>query len=160
MDKQFIDTCMSKRTKEVEPSAVEISNPVVIQNTANSHNILSNYFLKGAQSILKSNTPLLGILLGYFSMEQKTYQLLAKKGFKVTSHVCGIMGLSRVVGRKDLASALSKAYDNRLEVNYLGNIKTIEIDRFRAETFIDKTLMPFLNEMDSLIDNIIKAEEQ
>ncbi len=155
MDKEFIETCMSKRTKEIEPSVVEISNPVVIENIATSNNTLSNYFLKGAQSILKSDTPLLAILLGYFSMEQKTYQLLAKKGLKVTSHVCGIMGLSRVIGRKDLASALSKAYDNRLEVNYLGNIKTVEADRLRAETFIDKTAIPFLDE----INNLLKTKE-
>ncbi len=151
MDKEFIETCMSKRTKEIEPSVVEISNPVVIENSANSHNILSDYFLKGAKSILKSDTPLLAILLGYFSMEQKTYQLLAKKGLKVTSHLCGIMGLSRVIGRKDLASVLAKAYDNRLEVNYLGNIKTIEADRLRAETFIDKTVIPFLDEINKLL---------
>ena len=70
MDKEFIETCMSKRTKEVEPSVAEISNPVMIGNIANSHKTLSHYFLKGAQSILKSDTPLLAILLGYFSMEQ------------------------------------------------------------------------------------------
>lgn len=155
MDKEFMETCMSKRTKEVEPSVVEISNPVALENLANSHKILSGYFLKGAQLILKSDTPLLAVLLGYFSMEQKTYQLLAKNGLKVTSHVCGIMGLSKVIGRKDLASALSKAYDNRLEVNYLGNIKTIEADKLRAETFIDKTLIPFLNELNKLL----KAKE-
>ena len=151
MDKEFFESCMSKRIKEIEPSVVEISNPVVMENLANSHKSLSNYFLNGAKSILKGDTPLLAILLGYFSMEQKTYQLLAKKGLKVTSHVCGIMGLSRVIGRKDLASALSKAYDNRLEVNYLGNIKTIEADRLRAETFIDKTAIPFLDEINKLL---------
>ncbi len=129
----------------------EISNPVAAENLARSHKILSGYFLKGAMSILKSDTPLLAILLGYFSMEQKTYQLLAKNGLKVTSHVCGIMGLSKVIGRKDLASVLSKAYDNRLEVNYLGNIKTIETDRLRAETFIDKTMIPFLDEIDKML---------
>ena len=145
MDKEFTETCMAKRIKEIAPSVTEIPNPVAVENIADSHKILSGYFLKGAQSILKSDTPLLAILLGYFSMEQKTYQLLAKKGLKVTSHVCGIMGLSKVIGRKDLATILSKAYDNRLEVNYLGNIKTIEIDKLRAETFIDKTVVPFLD---------------
>mgnify|MGYP001589841278 FL=1 len=145
MDKEFTETCMAKRIKEIETSVTENPNPVAVEKIANSHKILSGYFLKGSQSILKSDTPLLAILLGYFSMEQKTYQLLAKKGLKVTSHVCGIMGLSKVIGRKDLATILSKAYDNRLEVNYLGNIKTIEIDKLRAETFIDKTVVPFLD---------------
>ena len=151
MDKEFIETCMSKRTKEIEPSVIEITNPIVIENLANSHNTLSNYFLNGAKSIVNTDTPLLAILLGYFSMEQKTYQLLAKKGLKVTSHVCGIMGLSRVINRKYLATALSKAYDNRLEVNYLGNIKTIETDKIRAETFIDKTVVPFINEVNQIL---------
>ena len=151
MDREFVETCMSKRTKEIEPSVLEILNPVIMENLANFHKNLSNYFLNGAKSILRSDTPLLAILLSYFSMEQKTYQLLAKKGLKVTSHVCGIMGLSRVIGRKDLANVLSKAYDNRLEVNYLGNIKTIVGDRPRAETFIDKTVIPFLDEINQLL---------
>ena len=78
MDKEFIETCMSKRTKEIEPSVLEILNPVVIENLATSHN------------------------------------------------------------------------------TYIGNIKTMEIDRLRAETFIDKTAIPFLDE----INKILKSREQ
>lgn len=84
-------------------------------------------------------------------MEQKTYEILALKGLKVTSHICAIKGLSRIIGRKDLAAVLSKAYDNRLEVNYLGNIKTADIDRIRAKKFIDDTTKPFIAEVDELI---------
>lgn len=151
MDKEFMENCMSRRTKVIDPSAIEISNPVEINNLAKSHNILGRYFLESAKSALASSTPLLAILLGYFAMEQKTYELLARKGLKVTSHVCAIMGLSRVVERKDLASVLSKAYDNRLEVNYLGNIKTAELDRERANKFMAETTLPFINEIDKII---------
>ena len=151
MDKEFMENCMSRRTKVIDPSAIEISNPVEINNLAKSHNILGRYFLESAKSALASSTPLLAILLGYFAMEQKTYELLARKGLKVTSHVCAIMGLSRVVERKDLASVLSKAYDNRLEVNYLGNIKTAELDRERANKFMVETALPFINEIDKII---------
>lgn len=151
MDKEFMENCMSKRTKVIDPSAIEISNPVEINNLSKSHNLLGGYFLEGAKSALASTTPLLSILLGYFAMEQKTYELLARKGLKVTSHVCAIMGLSRVVERKDLASVLSKAYDNRLEVNYLGNIKTAELDRERANKFMAETATPFIDEIEKMI---------
>ena len=151
MDKEFMENCMSRRTKVIEPSAIEISNPVEINNLSKSHNLLGSYFLEGAKSALASTTPLLSILLGYFAMEQKTYELLARKGLKVTSHVCAIMGLSRVIERKDLASVLSKAYDNRLEVNYLGNIKTAELDRERANKFMAETALPFINEINKII---------
>lgn len=154
MDNEFKEMCMNKRIREIEPSAVEISNPVEISNLAKSHKTLSNYFLKGAEPVLSSISPLLAILLAYFAMEQKTYEILALKGLKVTSHVCAIKGLSRVIGRKELASILSKAYDNRLEVNYLGNIKTAELDKGRAKKFIDETCMPFIAEVDKLISEL------
>lgn len=154
MDKEFEETCMKRRTKEIEPSAVEITNPVQIKNLAKSHSILSAYFLSGAEYVVKSNSPLLSILLGYFAMEHKTYEILALNGFKVTSHVCAIKGLSRIIGRKDLAQILSKAYENRLEVNYLGNIKTADLDRTRAKEFIEKTTMPFIKEIENIVSNL------
>lgn len=125
MDKEFEETCMKRRTKEIEPSAVEVINLIQIGNLAKSSSMLSAYFLNGAEYILNSNSPLLSILLAYFAMDHKTYEILALNGLKVTSHVCAIKGLSKVIGRKDLAEILSKAYENRLEVNYLGSIKTL-----------------------------------
>jgi len=151
MDKEFEENCMKRRTKEIEPSVFEIHDPVQISNLAKSHKTLSSYFFTGAESILSSTSPLLTILLAYFAMEQKTYEILALKGLKVTSHICAIKGLSRIIGRKDLAAVLSKAYDNRLEVNYLGNIKTADIDRIRAKKFIDHTTKPFIAGVDKLI---------
>src|SRR3989338_6535657 len=159
MDNEFKEICMAKRVKEIEPSAVEILNPVEISNLAKSHKTLSSYFFSGAGSILSSSSPLLAILLAYFAMEQKTYEILALNGLKVTSHVCAIKGLSRVIKNKELAAVLSKAYDNRLEVNYLGNIKTAELDRARAKKFIDETAEPFINEIDKIILGIKNRSE-
>jgi len=146
--------CMTKRTKEIKPSAVEVSNPVEIGNIARMHKSLCHYFLAGAKSISSSETPLLAILLGYFAMEQKAYEILALNGLKMTSHICAIKGLSRVAMRKDLASTLSVAYENRLEVNYLGNIKTVELDRARTSKFIQEKVLPFISEIDMMIKNI------
>ena len=154
MDKEFMKDCMAKKTKEIEPSAFEVQNPVQIDNLARMHNRLCNYFLAGAKSASSSEAPLLAILLGYFAMEQKAYEILALKGLKVTSHVCAIKGLSREAMRKDLASALSVAYENRLEVNYLGNIKTVDLDRARASKFIEETALPFIAEIDVMIKSI------
>lgn len=151
MSKDFEETCMKKRIKEIEASAVNITNPVEINSLVKSHKNLSAYFLSGAEHVLNSNSPLLAILLGYFAMEQKAYAILALNGFKVTSHVCAIKGLSSIIKRSDLAAVLSKAYENRLEVNYLGNIKTAEIDRKRAANFISGTAKHFIAEVDKLM---------
>lgn len=154
MDNEFKKMCMAKRVREIKPSAVEILNPVEVSNLAKSHKTLSSYFYNGAGSILNSKSPLLAILLAYFSMEQKTYEILALNGLKVTSHVCAIKGLSRVIGSKKLAAVLSKAYDNRLEVNYLGNIKTYDLDMARAKKFIDETAEPFIAKINKTISEI------
>jgi len=145
---------MKKRTKKIEPSAIAIVNPVQIDNLAKSCLKLSSYFLIGAEDMLTSKSPLLSILLAYFAMEHKTYEILALNGIKVTSHICAIKGLSRIIIRKDLATVLSKAYENRLEVNYLGNIRTADMDRDRAKEFIEKTAVPFIKEIDKIASSL------
>jgi len=145
---------MKKRVKEIEPSVTEITNPLQIANLARSSSTLCTYFLDGAEHILNSTSPLLSILMAYFAMEHKTYEILALKGLKVTSHICAIKGLSRVIERKDLAEILSRAYENRLEVNYLGNIKTADLDRNRAKDFIDKIAIPFIKEINQIVSKI------
>lgn len=157
MDREFEETCMKKRTKDIEPSVVEITNSVQASNLAKSCSNLSAYFLRGAEDILNSKSPLLSILLAYFAMEHKTYEILAMNKLKVTSHVCAIKGLSRIVGRKDLAEILSLAYENRLEVNYLGNIKTADLDRGRARNFLEKTAIPFIKEIENVIAKLNKV---
>lgn len=154
MDKEFEEICMKRKTKEIEPSVFEITNPLQITSLAKSCSKLSAYFLSGAKHMLESDSPLLSILLAYFAMEQKTYEILALNSLKVTSHVCAIKGLSRVVKRKDLAEILSKAYENRLEVNYLGNIKTLDLDRNRANNFIETTTMLFIEEIDKIVTKL------
>ncbi|HLC96163.1 MAG TPA: hypothetical protein VJH97_02485 [Candidatus Nanoarchaeia archaeon] len=154
MNKEFEDICMKKRIKEIEPSAVFITSPVRISNLAISCSQLSTYFLYGAEDMLTGRSPLLAILLGYFAMEHKAYEILVLNGVKITSHVCAIKGLSRIIMRKDLAAILSKAYENRLEVNYLGNMKTAELDRARAKEFMEKTAVPFISAIDKIIGRL------
>lgn len=45
-----------------------------------------------------------------------------------------------------------KAYENRLEVNYLGNIDTIESDKNRAKKFLEGTVLVFISEIEKLMD--------
>jgi len=63
-------------------------------------------------------------------------------------------GLGRIIERKDLAAILSKAYENRLEVNYLGNIETVELDRTRARKFMNEAAAPFIAEADKIISEL------
>ena len=53
-----------------------------------------------------------------------------------------------------MAETLARAYENRLEVNYLGNIKTVDLDRNRAKNFIEKTAIPFIKEIDKIVSKL------
>jgi len=103
MDKEFEEKCLSKRTVIQEPSVSSITDGKIMESLAQQHKNNSEYILEGAKNLLNSPTPLLAILIGHFAMEHKANQLLALNGYKVESHLCTQIGLSRVVGRKDLA---------------------------------------------------------
>lgn len=61
-----------------------------------------------------------GLVVGHaaFAMEFKANELLALAGWLSKSHVCSQVALSRLLGRVDLAAALSKAYADRQVYDY------------------------------------------
>ena len=110
MDKEFEEKCLSKRTIIQEPSVSKIQEKSKMQSIAEQHRNNSEYFLECAKNLLSSSTPLAAVLIGHFAMEHKGNQLLALHGYKVESHICTQIGLSRIAGRKDLAKKLSDIF--------------------------------------------------
>ena len=118
MDKEFEEKCLSRRTMTLDPTASKLQDDRVMQTASKQHKNNADYFLEGAKYLLNSPTPLLAVLIGHFAMEHKANQLLALQGYKIESHICTQIALSRIVGRKDLAKKLSDIFTLRQSVGY------------------------------------------
>ena len=154
MDKEFDEKCLSERTITQKPSVSRIQEKRTMQSIAEQHKNNSEYFLECAKNLLGTSTPLAAVLIGHFAMEHKGNQLLALHGYKVESHICTQIGLSRIVGRKDLAKKLSDIFTLRQGVGYRMTLKQSEESRAEAEKTVNETVVPFFEEIDKLISEI------
>jgi len=152
IDKEFEDKCLKERTVLIKPTVIKIERVDLKMSLANQHKNNSKYFLEGAQVLLKSNTPLLAILLGYFAIEHKANQILALKGYKIESHICTQIALSRILGRKDLAKIISSVFESRQNIGYRMFLKDNEEERKNTEKIINKDILLFIEEINKLIE--------
>ena len=155
MDKEFEDKCLIKRAVTLEPTVSKIEDDRIIQHTSKQHKNNAEYFLECAKNLLGSSTPLAAVLIGHFAMEHKGNQLLALHGYKVESHICTQIGLSRIAERKDLAKKLSDIFTLRQSIGYRMTLKQSEESRKEAEKAINETVIPFFEEVDKLTNGII-----
>ena len=81
IDLDFEKDCMKERTKTFKPSVEFLKTPVEIEREVSRFRRGSEYFLEGCKRLAGSRTPLLAIILGYFTMEHKASEILAKKGY-------------------------------------------------------------------------------
>lgn len=151
MDKEFNDKCLNEKTITQKASVTSLKRKEDIDSTVEKHKNSSDYFIDGARSMLQSKTPLLAVLLGYFAMEHKANQLLALHGYKVESHICTQIGISRIVGRKDLAQKLSIVFTERQEIGYRLFSRENKDEHKYSQALVDNEIVPFLEEVDKLI---------
>lgn len=154
IDKEFEEKCLSERTITQKPSVSLIAEKGLRGIAAEQHKSNAEYFLECAKNLLGSSTPLAAVLIGHFAMEHKGNQLLALHGYKVESHICTQIGLSRIVERKDLAKKLSDIFTLRQSVGYRMTLKQTEESRSEAEKTINETVIPFFEEVDKLTNEI------
>ena len=154
IDKEFKEKCLSKRTITQEPSVSLIAEKGLRKTIAEQHKNNAEYFLEAAKNLLNSPTPLLSILIGHFAMEHKANQLLALHGYKVESHICTQIGLSRIVERKDLAKKLSDIFASRQSIGYRMTLKQSEESRKETKKAINETIIPFFEQVDKLANEI------
>jgi len=151
MDKEFNDKCLNERTITQKASVTPLIRKEDIKSLAEKHKNSADYFIGGAKVMLQSKTPLLAVLLGYFAMEHKANQLLALHGYKVESHICTQLGVSRIVGRKDLAEKLSTVFNERQDIGYRLFSRENKDEHAYSQAIIDKHILTFLEEIDKLI---------
>ena len=143
------DDCLKEKIKLIKPSAEILKTPVDINREASIQKLGSSYFLDGAKFLSATQTPLLSIIIGYFAMEHKACEILAKKGYKIKDHVCIIKAVSEVLKRRDLAKQLSYAYSERLNANYVMSFTTAEKDKEKTKLFLEDAII-FIEEMNKL----------
>src|SRR3989338_519347 len=153
-DKEFKEKCLSERAIMQKPTVIPIAKKELKEMAAEQHKNSSEYFLECAKNLLKSSTPLAAILVSHFAMEHKGNQLLALHGYKVESHICTQIGLSRIMGRKDLAKNLSDIFTLRQAVGYRLTLKQSEESRREAEKTIDEAVLPFFEEVNRLVEDM------
>jgi uncharacterized protein (UPF0332 family) len=145
MDKKFEKECMSNEKKVVAFSSSVESNKKIKE-----HNSNSEYFLESAQNLLKSTTPNVAVLLGFFAMEHKANALVVSKGYDMKNHECTVIFLSRELKQKDLARDLNDAYNLRNSYGYKLDLK--RKDEKEVEIFINKKVIPFITKINKELE--------
>lgn len=151
MDKEFNDRCLNERTVIQKASVTLLKRREEVDSQAQKHKDSSAYFIEGAKAMLQSKTPLLAVLLGYFAIEHKANQLLALHGYKVESHICTQVGMSRIIARKDLAQKLSSIFTERQEIGYRLFARENKDEQAYAKALVEKEVLPFIEEVDKLV---------
>src|SRR3989338_1646006 len=147
MDAEFEEKCMGIKQITIQPTVTKIEDVTVLQRLAQQHHNNAAYFLESAKNMLNSTTPLAAIILAYFAMEHKANQLLALQGYKVESHSCTQMGLSRIVGRKDLAKLLSDVFILRQNIGYRLTLIQSEEGKKEVKDMIYGAVINFIEEI-------------
>lgn len=153
MDKEFEEKCLKERTIKQKPTVTILQRKEMIGSIAEQHKNSSEYFLEAAKTLAESNTPLVSNIVGYFAMEHKANELLALNGYKVESHICTQICLSRVLGHKDLAKKLSVVFNLRQAVGYRMFLKQGDVEKENARKVMDKDILAFIEEVDELINS-------
>ncbi|MFB6100902.1 MAG: HEPN domain-containing protein [Candidatus Nanohalobium sp.] len=143
---------MSEQEITVGPGASTVESPTERERLAERKKSNSDYFLNAARNLLGTDTPAGVFVLGHLAAEKKVEQALALKGYKVNTHLCTIKGLGRVLEEKELSKDMNRIYKRRQDVNYETEItETIEEE---AENFMSERVEPFIEEMNSIIEDL------
>ena len=154
MDKEFEEKCFKQRTIIQKPSASQIKKKELIVSLSEQHKNNAEYFLECAKNILNTTTPLASVLIAHFAMEHKANQLLSFHGYKIESHKCTQIALSRIVGEKDLAKMLSDIFTLRQSIGYRMTLKQSEENKNQAKKIINEIVIPFFEKINSLLTEI------
>ena len=114
----------------------------------------SEYHMKAAEELLGSDTSLIAIVEGYYSMLHKANEALARAGFKTSTHKCTLLGLRGVFQEPELARELQEAMDERINVDYYMNPEKPDLEEFqKPEEFLENHAKPFIQKTQELIED-------
>ena len=146
---KFADECLKEQEVVQKPGAAPIQTQFERDNKSKNSWSNSRYFLEGARQLINGKTQYLVFTLGFFAMEHAATALIAQKGYSIIDHKCAQIFFSKMLNREDLSKALSLAYNKRIAFNYRYNLSDYA-DKSEAEEFLQKEVMPFLEEVEKL----------
>ena len=135
VDEKFKKECLSDADR---PTKI-IDDLVSRERKALFSKLQSEYHAKGAKNLANTDTPLLAVKEAYYAAMHKANELLALIGYDINSHICSIIGLSRIVKREDLADTLRELGDERINVDYNMDLKNPTIKTERIKEIVDLT---------------------
>ncbi len=114
IDSEFRESCLEdpKRPTLVIPDLVSRKKKALFSRSQ------SEYHARGAKNLVNTGTPLLAVKESYYAAMHKSNELLAIAGYDINSHICSIIGLSKIIKRPDLADTLRILGDERIDVDY------------------------------------------
>lgn len=148
IDEKFREECLE------ENSAERLKSPTMRKRSAKNYERQAKYHKKSAMNLLNTDTPLIAVVEAYYAMMHKANQALAIAGYDVKSHICTIVGLSRVLDRPDLAEKLRQAGARRLETDYELDPENPPYNFDETKRFVGKTMENFLNELENEIEEL------
>lgn len=146
IDKDFKKSCLDDL---VRPTII-IQDLTTRKKKALFSRSQSEYHAKGALNLVNTDTPLLAVKEAYYAAMHKANEILAIAGYDINSHICSIIGLSKIVKRPDLADILRELGDERINVDYNMDPKnpTISIERVKETVELMKK---FISEIEKII---------
>lgn len=150
VDKKFRKKCLEDEGN----STRRLKSPAMRRRSAEKYGKQSEYHERTAMNLLNTDTPLIAIAEAYYAMMHKANQALALAGYDIGSHLCTLIGLSRVLDRPELADKLRQAGERRLETDYELDPENPPYDEGRTRRFVEEVLGDFLGEIEGIIDEL------
>lgn len=150
VDEKFRKKCLEDESN----STRRLKSPTMRKRSAEKYSKQSEYHERTAMNLLNTDTSLIAISEAYYAMMHKANQALALAGYDVGSHLCTLIGLSRVLGRPELADRLRQAGDRRLETDYELDPENPPYDEGRTRGFVEEVLVDFLSDIEGVIEEL------
>ncbi len=148
VDEEFFEKCLE------DGSAKQLGSPTMRKRSSEKYEKQSEYHERTALNLLNTDTPLIAVVEAYYAIMHKANQALALAGYDVGSHLCTILGLSRVLGRPELAEKLRQAGRRRLETDYEMDPENPPYTVEETRRFVEETMAEFLSEMEELVEEL------
>ena len=146
IDTEFKKNCLGDPKR---PTAI-IQDPVSRKKKALFSRSQSEYHAKGALNLINTDTPLLAVKEAYYAAMHKSNELLAIVGYDINSHICSIIGLSKIIKRPDLADTLRILDDERISVDYNMDPKNPTINIEKVKQLVDM-MVKFISEEEKIV---------
>lgn len=151
----MVDEKFRKKCLEDESNSTRLlKSPTMRKRTAEKYSKQSEYHERTARNLLNTDTPLIAVAEAYYTMMHKANQALALAGYDIGSHLCTLIGLSRILDKPELADRLRQAGERRLETDYELDPEKPPYNERATRRFVEEAMSDFLSELEGIIEEL------